>query len=99
MAHATPAELLRATLKALGMRQVDLCRRTSLSTKHVNQLATGGVGVSPDMALLLERATGVLAEQWMAAELNRRRIQGHTVALRGQLRRGAARVVRRWFRT
>ena len=92
--HHTPAELLKATLKALRMRQVDLCRRTGLSPKHVNQLALGTVGVTPEMALLLERATGVLAEQWMTAELNRRRIQGGTVALQAQLAQAALHAVR-----
>lgn len=94
MIHATPAELLRITLRALRMKQVDLCRRTGLSPKHVNQLAMGSIGVTSDLALLLERATGILAERWMEAELNRRRIQGGTVALRGQLTCAAVHALR-----
>lgn len=92
--HATPAELLRITLRALRMKQVDLCRRTGLSPKHVNQLAMGAVGMTPDLALVLERATGILAERWMEAELDRRRIQGHTVALRSQLTCAAVHALR-----
>jgi plasmid maintenance system antidote protein VapI len=76
VADHTPAELLREVLHQNGLKQTDLVRRTGLSAKHVNQIAQGNVGISADMALLLERATDVPAARWMAAELVRHRIQG-----------------------
>lgn len=76
MVDQTPAELLREVLRQNGLKQIDLVRRTGISAKHVNQIAQGNVGISADMALLLERATDVPAGRWMEAELVRHRIQG-----------------------
>lgn len=59
-----PATLLRNTLAVLGMRQVDLAKRAGLSAKHVNQIAKGVVGVTPEVALKLEHVTGVPAMEW-----------------------------------
>lgn len=63
-AFHTPADLIRATLADLGMRQNEVAARAGLSAKHVNQIAQGRVPVSPEMALLLERVTGVPAVEW-----------------------------------
>lgn len=46
------------------MTQTDLAKRTGLSTKHVNQIVKGAAPITPDTALLLERATGVRARVW-----------------------------------
>ena len=59
-----PGETLRARLKQLRMSQVELARRSGLSTKHVNQVVKGAIGVSADVALLLERETGIPAAAW-----------------------------------
>lgn len=61
---ARPGETLRARLKQLRMSQAELCRRTGLSTKHVNQVVKGAIGVSADIALRLERETGIPAAAW-----------------------------------
>ncbi|WP_329447969.1 ImmA/IrrE family metallo-endopeptidase [Streptomyces sp. NBC_01426] len=63
-----PGETLKETLEALGIPQADLARRTGLSTKHINQVIQGAAPLSPDTALLLERATGVPAAVWNARE-------------------------------
>ena len=63
-----PATLLRNTLAALHMRQAQLALRAGLSAKHVNQIAQGKVAISSDVALRLERVTGVPALEWMRAE-------------------------------
>lgn len=59
-----PGETLRARLKQLHMSQAELCRRTGLSTKHINQVVKGAIGISADIALLLERETGIPAAAW-----------------------------------
>jgi plasmid maintenance system antidote protein VapI len=61
---ARPGETLSARLKQLRMSQAELCRRTGLSTKHVNQVVKGYIGISADIALLLERETGIPASAW-----------------------------------
>jgi HTH-type transcriptional regulator/antitoxin HigA len=63
-----PGETLRATLDALGMTQVQLAARTGLSLKHINQIAQGAAPVTPETALLLEKATGVKARMWNVLE-------------------------------
>ncbi|WP_328493427.1 ImmA/IrrE family metallo-endopeptidase [Streptomyces sp. NBC_00414] len=63
-----PGETLKETLEVLGIPQADLARRTGLSTKHINQVVQGTAALSPDTALLLERATGVPAGLWNARE-------------------------------
>ncbi|MDL2077653.1 ImmA/IrrE family metallo-endopeptidase [Streptomyces anthocyanicus] len=63
-----PGETLKETLEVLGIPQADLARRTGLSTKHINQVIQGTAPLSPDTALLLERATGVSAGMWNARE-------------------------------
>jgi HTH-type transcriptional regulator/antitoxin HigA len=63
-----PGETLRAALEALGMTQVQLAARTGLSVKHVNQMAQGVAPVTPETALLLEKATGVNARMWNVLE-------------------------------
>jgi addiction module HigA family antidote len=67
--HAVaPGDTLRSVLSELGMTQADLALRTGLSTKHVNQVIHGAAPISPETALLLEKATAVPARFWNARE-------------------------------
>jgi HTH-type transcriptional regulator / antitoxin HigA len=50
------------------MSQVDLARRTGLSPKHVNQVVLGAASITPEAALLLEKATSVSARLWNRLE-------------------------------
>lgn len=63
-----PGETLKETLEALELPQADLARRTGLSTKHINQLIQGAASLSPEVAILLERTTGVPAGVWNRLE-------------------------------
>jgi addiction module HigA family antidote len=65
---SSPGETLKETLEHLGIGQADLARRTGLSTKHINQVVQGTAPLSPETALLLERATGMPAGLWNALE-------------------------------
>ncbi|MGW4420483.1 HigA family addiction module antitoxin [Streptosporangium sp. NPDC004631] len=65
---SSPGETLKETLEELGISQADLARRTGLSTKHVNQIVQGTAALSPETALLLERAIGVPASVWNILE-------------------------------
>ena len=55
-----PGELLAEVLEERGLRQSELAGRTGLSAKHINQIIKKSVGISPDVAILLERALGEL---------------------------------------
>lgn len=59
-----PGETLKETIEHLGISQADLARRTGLSTKHLNQIVQGIAVLSPETAVLLERATRIPAETW-----------------------------------
>lgn len=59
-----PGAILQGRLDQLGMSQVELCRRSGLSTKHVNQIIKGAIGVSADIALVFERELGIPAMTW-----------------------------------
>ncbi len=59
--------LLATVLAEQGVAQADVARRTNLSTKHINHLAQGNARMSVDVALRLEFALGVPADEWMRA--------------------------------
>jgi HTH-type transcriptional regulator/antitoxin HigA len=63
-----PGRTLRSTLGELGLTQVDLAARTGLSLKHINQIVQGIASITPETALLLERATPVSARYWNSME-------------------------------
>jgi HTH-type transcriptional regulator/antitoxin HigA len=51
-----PGVILARYLDAHGIRQSELAERTGLTTKHINQIVRKSVGISPDVAVLLEAA-------------------------------------------
>ena len=63
-----PGETLLETLEHLGMSQLDLAKRTDKSPKHINEIIKGKAPISPEMAILLENATGVSATMWINLE-------------------------------
>jgi HTH-type transcriptional regulator/antitoxin HigA len=63
-----PGELLAEVLEKRGLRQSELAERTGLSAKHVNQMIKQLIGISPDVAILLERALGTPANFWIQAD-------------------------------
>ncbi len=64
-----PGAILRQVLDQRDIRQSELAERTGLTAKHVNQIVTENIGISADVALLLERALGFPdAQFWTRAE-------------------------------
>lgn len=63
-----PGVLLRRVLQQQQIRQSELAERTGLSAKHVNQIVNRSVGITGDVAVVLERALGVPAQFWTRAE-------------------------------
>ncbi|MFE7439350.1 ImmA/IrrE family metallo-endopeptidase [Streptomyces chartreusis] len=63
-----PGDTLKEQLETLGIPQADLARRTGLSTKHINQIVQGSAVLTPETALLLERAVGIRASVWNQME-------------------------------
>ena len=63
-----PGTILRQVLEQRGIRQAELAARTGLTAKHINQIVTEGIGISGDVALLLERALDIDARFWTRAD-------------------------------
>jgi HTH-type transcriptional regulator/antitoxin HigA len=63
-----PGTILRQVLAARGIRQSEIAERTGLTPKHINQIVTGNIGISADVAVLLERALGIEALFWTRAD-------------------------------
>jgi addiction module HigA family antidote len=87
-----PGDTLADTLAALGMDQKDLAERIGRTSKAINEVVRGRTRITPEMALQLERATGVPASFWNNRQ---RRYEEHQVRLheRQALERHAD-----WFR-
>ena len=64
-----PGDTLAEVLEEAGMTQTELATRTGLSTKHINQIVNGAAPITPETALLLERATGVRSRIWSNLEV------------------------------
>lgn len=64
-----PGDTLEEVLDSIDMTQAALAKRTGLSTKHINQIVNGAAAITPDTALLLERATGVSSRTWSNLEV------------------------------
>jgi HTH-type transcriptional regulator/antitoxin HigA len=63
-----PGTLVRAEIDARGMTQADLAARAKLTEKHVSQVMTGTVSLTPDVALAFERSLGIPARTLLLAE-------------------------------
>lgn len=63
-----PGAVLRLILQERGVRQSEIAERTGLSAKHVNQIVNEVIGITGDVAVLLERALGIPTLFWTRAE-------------------------------
>ena len=63
-----PGAILRRLLERRGIRQSELAERTGLTPKHINQIVTESIGISGDVAILLERVLNIDAQFWVRAD-------------------------------
>lgn len=59
-----PGAFLNRYMQEHGIRQAELAERTGLTSKHVNQIVKQAVGITPDVAVLLETALGTPHRFW-----------------------------------
>lgn len=67
-----PGETLQEMIEFLGMTRGELALRTGLAPQTINEIIKGKAPITPDMAVLLERGTGVSARIWNNLETNYR---------------------------
>jgi HTH-type transcriptional regulator/antitoxin HigA len=60
-----PGIALRQVLEQRSIRQSELAERTGLTPKHVNQIVNEIIGISGDVAVLLERALDIPTRFWV----------------------------------
>lgn len=59
-----PGVILKRHMQEHGIRQAELAERTGLTAKHVNQIVKEAIGLTPDVAVLLETALGTPHRFW-----------------------------------
>jgi HTH-type transcriptional regulator/antitoxin HigA len=65
-----PGETLQEYLDSIVMTQVDLAKRTGLTTKTINEIIKGKAPITPETALKLESVFGTPASFWNNLEAN-----------------------------
>lgn len=69
--HPHPGELLREDVLApLGIEVTEAARRLSMSRTSLSRVLNGHAGISPDLAVRLERAGVSTARFWMTLQAN-----------------------------
>lgn len=69
--HPHPGDLLREdVLLALGIEVTDAAQRLGMSRTTLSRVINGRAGISPDLAIRLERAGVSTARFWMALQSN-----------------------------
>jgi addiction module HigA family antidote len=69
--HPHPGELLREdVIKPLGLAVTDAAERLGMSRITLSRVLNGRAGISPDLAIRLERAGVSTARFWMTLQAN-----------------------------
>lgn len=69
--HPHPGELLREDVLApLGLAVTEVAKRLSMSRAALSRVLNGRAGISPDLAIRLERAGVSTARFWMSLQAN-----------------------------
>lgn len=69
--HSHPGELLREdVLVPLGIEVTDAAQRLGVSRTTLSRVVNGHAGISPDLAIRLERAGVSSARFWMNLQVN-----------------------------
>ena len=67
-----PGEVIRAScLEPLNLTVTDAAGALGVTRKALSDLLNGHSGVSPDMAIRLERVFGSTADAWLRMQMNR----------------------------
>ncbi len=63
-----PGDTLAELLEGRGMTQAELAERTGLLEEHIDLVVIGRAPLTPEIAAVLERETGVSARVWANLE-------------------------------
>jgi len=65
-----PGELIKADIDALGLSVVDAAKGLGISRQQLHSVIAGRAGVTPEMAVRLEKALGSTADTWLRMQAN-----------------------------
>jgi addiction module HigA family antidote len=65
-----PGGLIKADLDELNLSIVEAARALGVSRQQLHSVIAGRAGVTPEMALRLEKAIGSTADTWLRAQMN-----------------------------
>jgi len=65
-----PGSLIKADLDELGLSIVDAANALGISRQQLHSVIAGRAGVTPEMAVRLEKALGSTADTWLRMQMN-----------------------------
>jgi len=65
-----PGELIGDTLEELGVKITEAAKVLGITRQQLHNLIAGRSGVTPEMALRLEKALGSTADAWLRMQMN-----------------------------
>jgi antitoxin HigA-1 len=65
-----PGGLIKADIDELGLSVMDVAKALGISRQQLHAVIAGRAGVTPEMALRLEKALGSTADTWLRMQMN-----------------------------
>jgi len=65
-----PGNLIKADIDELGLSVVEAARGLGISRQQLHSVIAGRAGVTPEMAVRLEKAFGSTADTWLRVQMN-----------------------------
>ncbi len=65
-----PGRLIKSDLDELGVSVANAAERLGVTRQQLHRVISGDSGISPEMALRLEKAIGSTADFWLRLQMN-----------------------------
>ena len=65
-----PGSLIKADIDELGLSVVEVAKALGISRQQLHSVIAGRAGVTPEMAVRLEKALGSTADTWLRMQMN-----------------------------
>jgi antitoxin HigA-1 len=65
-----PGSLIKADIDELGLSIVEAAKALGVSRQQLHSVIAGRAGVTPEMAMRLEKALGSTADTWLRMQMN-----------------------------
>ena len=65
-----PGALIKADIDALGLSIVETAKGLGISRQQLHSVISGRAGITPEMAIRLEKALGSTADTWLRMQMN-----------------------------